>query len=143
MTKSRLGTNPLSALLGTTETGDEEAAAKASKRGLRAESPRPKKTTDDEDKVPRAERVSTLSAQLPKELVEELRAAAVFLERARVVEGTRPEGDRDYWTVAGIVEEALEKELVRLRKKHNDGEPFPTTRETPRPGARPGRRSRG
>lgn len=137
MTKSRLGANPLDSLLGT--TGDEEAAAKASKKGLRAESPRPKR--DVEDKVPRAERVATLSAQLPKDLVEEVRAAVVFLERARVVEGTRPEGDRDYWTVAGILEEALEKELVRLRKKHNAGETFPTTEETPRPGARLGGRS--
>lgn len=141
MTKSRLGANPLDALLGATEAGNVEAAAKASRKGLRAEPPRPRE--EAEDRVPRAKRVATLSAQLPRELVEELRDAVVFLERKRLLEGTRPEGDRPYWVVAGIVEKAVGDELARLRKRYNGGETFPPGEETPRPGARLGGRSRG
>ncbi len=56
---------------------------------------------------------SKLTADLPAELVNEVRAATVSLP-PRVIGGS----------LSGLVEVALRRELERLRKEHNDGKPF-------------------
>jgi len=51
---------------------------------------------------------------LPEDLVEEARDAVVHLS-----------GPPVRLTLAALAEDALRRELARLRRKHNDGEPWP------------------
>ena len=61
---------------------------------------------------------SKLTADLPGEIVDEVRAATVSLP-PRVIGGS----------LSGLVEVALRRELERLRKEHNDGKPFKSAGE--------------
>lgn len=69
-----------------------------------------------------------LTVQLRSELVDELRDAVVYLP----TQGVQA-------TVAGIVEEALNHELTRLREEHHGGERFPARDVQPRAGRPVGR----
>lgn len=69
-----------------------------------------------------------LTVQLSAELIDELRDAVVFLP----TQGVQA-------TVAGLVSQALERELVRLREEHHGGHRFPERNAEPRAGRRIGR----
>lgn len=69
-----------------------------------------------------------LTVQLRSELVDELRDAVVYLP----TQGVQA-------TVAGIVEQALDHELARLREEHHRGERFPARDVQPRAGRPVGR----
>lgn len=55
---------------------------------------------------------------LPAELFEEARDAVVFLS-----------GPPNRLTLAAFAESAISRELKRLKKLHNNGEPFPKRQE--------------
>lgn len=86
--------------------------------------PRPSAAAATDPPTPAAQRQRTkLTVQLPAEVVDELRDAVVYLP----TQGVQA-------TVAGLVTQALEAELVRLREQHCDGYPFPARNTEPRPG---------
>lgn len=69
-----------------------------------------------------------LTVQLRSEVIDELRDAVVYLP----TQGVQA-------TVAGIVEQALDHELARLRQEHHAGERFPARDVQPRAGRPVGR----
>lgn len=64
-----------------------------------------------------------LTVQLPRDVIEELRDAVVYLPSQGVQA-----------TVAGLVEQAVRRELALLRDDYRAGEPFPTRDTQPRVG---------
>ena len=67
------------------------------------------KSANPPEKPPAGQGTTMAAFRLPTDLAEELRGAAKALEADQAL----------------IVREALERELTRLRRKYQDGEPFP------------------
>jgi len=111
--RTTIGEDPLDSVVPTPAEKDPrvQAATKASRKGLapRGTTPRP----EPSKKEPKKARATF---HLPKELMEECRAAVVHLA-----------GPPVRLTLAAMAEDALRKELERLKKKHNEGEPFPSS----------------
>lgn len=111
--KLAMGESPLDALLGGTAREPAQAATKASRRGLEVAEPSPKRAPAAKPKKVRA------TFHLPAALFEKARDAVVSLS-----------GPPERLTMARLAEDALRHELERLKRKHNEGEDFPT-REGP------------
>jgi hypothetical protein len=94
--RTGLGVNPLDALLDVDGPEPEPGRAEA------------EEPVEDHPRKVRA------TYHLPEEVVEGLRDTAMHLA-----------GPPEYLTLSGLVEGALRKELERLQKKHNQGQPFP------------------
>lgn len=74
----------------------------------------PSKAAAAVESAPARPRRIRATFQIETELLEEARDAVVLLS-----------GPPERLTLADLVENALRRELDRLRKKHTDGEPFP------------------
>lgn len=103
-----IGADPLDALLSAPRPTTRPAPAKSSTPSRKA--PKAKKEAE-----PQAAPSRLLKAtyNVPADLVEETRNAVVALS-----------GPPVRLTLSGLVETALRRELERLRKAHNGGEPF-------------------
>lgn len=110
-----IGRDPLDALLTPTVPAPAERPARkpatASRKTERAPVPPARPTASS--RPTEAARVVRVTYALPAELVAETRNAVVALA-----------GPPERLTLSGLVVSALRKELERLRKAHNAGEPF-------------------
>ena len=111
-----IGTNPLDQLVpiptraaaetsSPSETAEEERTRPAPTRPRalpRAQSEKPKKN-------------HRLTVKVPDEMVEEVRDAVMFLHTQGV-----------HTTLVGIIEDAVDAELKRLKRKYNEGQDFPS-----------------
>ncbi len=104
-----MGGDPLDALMGGPAREPAQAATKASRRGLEVAAPSPKREAAGKTKKVRA------TFHLPADLFEKARDAVVSLS-----------GPPERLTMARLAEDALRHELERLKRKHNEGEDFPT-----------------
>jgi len=104
--RSPIGNNPLDAIL----PGDATAATQASRRGLEPAGTTPRPKPEPRRTVPKVR----ATFHIPGELLEECRDAVVHLS-----------GPPVRLTLAQLAEEALRRELARLKKKYNGGEDFP------------------
>lgn len=104
--RKTIGQSPLDSLLMT-------SMPEASRRRERRRSPKDASTT--EGSRPTADKLKVRATfHLPAELVDECRNAVVWLA-----------GPPARLTMARLAEEALRRELDRLRKQHTKGKPFP------------------
>jgi hypothetical protein len=104
--KSRIGQNPLDALLpGTAPSHAEPTPA--------AETSKTKSKRDDKGE-PSSSPKTRATFHLPVDLFDELRDAVVACS-----------GPPLRLTLAGFAESALRQELERLKKEHHRGKPFP------------------
>jgi hypothetical protein len=108
-TKSRIGENPLDALLSSTSPKDQSTTARPSTAPSRSARPSKVRAT----------------FHLPEELFESVRDAVVALS-----------GPPHRLTLARFAEDALRRELERLQKAESKGKPFPK-RESDLRGGRP------
>jgi hypothetical protein len=137
-----LGVNPLDALMGDspvkkeminkpvkTKTVKEEKkqAPKETKKIKAKIKVEPSKPIKKESQTEGKERKIRTTYHLPEPLVEGLRDAAMHLA-----------GPPEYLTLSALVEQALQKELTRLQKKHTKGDSFPKRPRNLR-GGRPSR----
>jgi len=108
-----LGVNPLDVLMGGAPAVAPAAEAPVKSRPEPVKKPVVRESAVPEPSDNRVEKIRT-TYHLPKALVENLRNAAMHLA-----------GPPEYLTLSDIVENALNKELERLQKKHNESKPFP------------------
>jgi hypothetical protein len=94
----------------------------------KAEEPKPSKRAPDKAKAPDGDKKSRITVYFRRSLLEEARSAVLQLG----FQGKQPS------TLSTLFDAALERELVRLRKAHNEGEPFEPYK-APLPGGRPRR----
>jgi len=116
--RATIGENPLDSLF----TGSTKAATKASRRGLAPAGTTPRPEAPPKSKKPPKVRATF---HLPADLFEECRDAVVALS-----------GPPVRLTLATLAEDALHRELGRLKKEHNRGKSFPK-RDEPLRGGRP------
>lgn len=109
--RSRIGVNPLDVLLPRDETKRHDASAPR----------RPAPTTTRQTRPPKVK----VTVLLPPDLADEARAAVVALA-----------GPPERLTLASLTENALRRELERLKKAHTNGKPFPR-HTAPLAGGRP------
>lgn len=109
----------LSAVLGSGTRGPEKPGSKDTGRS--------KKTPQRANTAAGSEEKARTTFYLPVSLVEAVRDATDALS-----------GPPTRATLNSIVEDALRRELARLSRKHNGGEPFPARGVELRPGRRPG-----
>ena len=103
-----IGENPLDALLSTPRPTTRSAPAKPPTPSRKA--PKAKKAAEPQAGT---SRLVKATYNVPEALVEETRNAVLSLS-----------GPPVRLTLSALVEAALRKELERLRKSHNAGEPF-------------------
>ncbi len=111
-----IGDDPLDSLIPDSRSR-VKATTKASRRGLA-----PAGTTERKPKPKKTPSKVRYTVHLPTELIEEARNAVVALY------GT------GNLTLATLTEDALRRELARLKKKHNGGRDFPQRTAEPRIG---------
>ena len=92
----------------------------------KSEKPTPRKRTPRTAAAGDAAKKDRITLYFRRALLEEARSAVLRLG----FEGTEPN------TLSSLFDAALERELVRLRKLHNGGEPFEPYK-APLPGGRP------
>lgn len=116
--RATIGENPLDSLF----TGSAKAATKAKRRGLAPAGSTPRLEAPPKPKRPPKVRATF---HLPADLFEECRDAVVALS-----------GPPVRLTLATMAEDALRRELDRLKKEHNRGKSF-QKRDEPLRGGRP------
>lgn len=134
-----IGENPLDVLISPAvekpparPPANAEAAPRKPSPGKGA-APRRKTTPRREVPLPpRSKEPTRATFHLPNDLVEEARDAVVALS-----------GPPLRLTLAAFVENALRSEIERLKRKHNDGKPFPRREGAVRVGRPIGAISRG
>ena len=105
--RKTIGQNPLDGLLGVS------APKPARKRRAAAMDSQPEPNSVTESRATQQTKVRA-TFHIPADLIDECRNAVVHLS-----------GPPERLTMARLAEDALRRELVRLRKIHTNGEPFP------------------
>ena len=111
-----IGTNPLDQLvpIRTGPATEITPGAEVSAEELtRPEPTRPRALPGAKSEKPKKNH--RLTVKVPDEMVEEVRDAVMFLHTQGV-----------HTTLVGIIEDAVDAELKRLKRKHNEGQGFPS-----------------
>ncbi len=108
-----IGTNPLDQLVPFPSGQTAEKPPEPEEERTRPEPARPRALPRAKSEKPKKNH--RLTVKVPDEMVEEVRDAVMFLHTQGV-----------HTTLVGIIEDAVDAELKRLKRKYNEGQDFPS-----------------